>query len=187
MRHSVRLPMLIVLLTLTWALLWGDFGLANLIAGLAVSIFVVMISAPTGVTTVQRVSIHPVSVLVFVTYFLFQLVKSSMVVAWEIITPGSRLNRAIIAVPLSSTSTEGLVTLIGNSVTLTPGTLTVDVREADPEAGTPTILYVHVLQVGDVESARESVLRLERLAVKAFGTRDQLAALDDAPIEERAQ
>jgi len=185
-RHSVRLPILIALLTLTWALLWGDFGLANLMAGLAVSIFVVVISAPTGVTTVQRVSIHPVSVLVFVTYFLFQLVKSSMVVAWEIITPGSRLNRAIIAVPLR-TSTEGLVTLIGNSVTLTPGTLTVDVHEADPEAATPTILYVHVLQVGDVELARESVLRLERLAVKAFGTRDQLAALDDAPIEERSQ
>jgi multicomponent Na+:H+ antiporter subunit E len=179
MRSSARLPLLIVSLTLIWALLWADFSLANLVAGLAVAVAVVVIAAPTGVTPVQRVTIRPVSALVFVTYFLFQLVKSNLVVAWEIITPGSRLKRAIIAVPLHI-ATEGLVTLVGNSVTLTPGTLTIDVREADPMAGTPAILYIHVLQVGNVETARASVLRLERLAVKAFGTRDQLAALDVA-------
>jgi len=185
MSSSVRLPILIVSLTLIWALLWADFSLANLIAGLAVAAVVVVIAAPTGVTTFQRASIHPVSALVFITYFLFQLVKSNLVVAWEIITPGSRLNRAIIAVPLH-VATAGLVTLIGNSVTLTPGTLTVNVREADPEAGTPAILYIHVLQVGNVELARASVLRLERLAVKAFGTHDQIAELDVATGEETA-
>lgn len=180
------MPVLIVLLTMVWALLWGDFSFANLGAGLVVALVVVVIAEPTGVTTMQRASIHPVSALVFLVYFLYQLVTSNLVVAWEIIRPESRLNRAIIAVPLHVT-TEGLITLVGNAVTLTPGTLTVDVREADTDAGTPAILYVHVLQVGDVDSARASVLRLERRAVKAFGTRDQLAALDAATFQDGVQ
>lgn len=185
MTSSVRAPALIIWLTLVWALLWGDFGLASLLAGLAIAFLVVVIAAPTGVTPIQRTALHPVSALAFLLYFLYQLVRSNLMVAWEIVTPGSRLNRAIVAVPLHI-ATDGLVTLVGNSVTLTPGTLTIDVREADPEAGTPAVLYVHVLQVEDVESARDNVLKLERLAVKAFGTRDQLAALNAAMSEENA-
>jgi multicomponent Na+:H+ antiporter subunit E len=183
MSSSIRMPTLIIWLTLGWALLWGDFSLANLLAGILVAVLVVAIASPTGVSWFQRTSIHPISALVFVTYFLFQLLRSNLIVAWEIITPGSRLNRAIIAVPMH-VATDGLITLVGNAVTLTPGTLTVDVREADPDAGTPPILYVHVLQVGDVESARASVLKLERLAVKAFGTRSQMAAVEAAASEE---
>lgn len=180
-----RFPVLVIWLTLVWALLWGDFSFANLIAGFGVAVIVVVVAAPTGVTRTQRISIHPISAVVFFTYFMYQLVISNLTVAWDIITPRSRLNRAIIAVPMR-VATEGLVTLVGNAVTLTPGTLTVDVRAADPEAGTPAVLYVHVLQVGTIESARASVLELERLAVKAFGTREQLAELDAAPPEETA-
>jgi len=176
MSSSIRLPLLIIWLTLVWLLLWGDFSLANLLAGVLVALLVMAIASPAGVGWMQRTSIHPISALAFLVYFLFQLVKSNLIVAWEIITPGSRLNRAIIAVPMH-VATDGLITLVGNAVTLTPGTLTVDVRDADPATGTPPVLYVHVLQVGDVHSARASVLKLERLAVKAFGTRDQMKAL----------
>lgn len=179
MRSNIRMPALVIWLTLVWALLWADFSIANLLAGVVVAFVVVLIAAPTGVVPTQRTSIHPVSAVVFITYFLFQLVKSNLIIAWEIVTPGSRLNRAIIAVPLH-VATAGIVTLVGNSVTLTPGTLTIDVHDADPEAGTPAILYVHVLQVGDIDSARASVLKLERLAVKAFGTREQIVALEAA-------
>ena len=179
MSSKIRLPALIIWLTLVWLLLWGDFSLANVLAGVLVAVLVLVIASPTGATWLQRTSLHPISALVFITYFLFQLLRSNLIVAWEIITPGSRLNRAIIAVPMHVAS-DGLVTLVGNAVTLTPGTLTIDVREADAEIGSPPILYVHVLQVGDVESARASVLKLERLAVKAFGTRDQINALDAA-------
>jgi multicomponent Na+:H+ antiporter subunit E len=104
-----------------------------------------------------------------------QLVKSNFQVAWEVITPRPSMNRAIIAVPLH-VSTDGLVTVVGNAITLTPGTLTVDVRRDDPDR--PPVLYVHALHFTDVDSLRRSVLRLERLAVRAFGTREQRDELD---------
>ena len=172
---SVRLPALIIWLTLVWALLWGDLGLASLLSGLGVAVFVVFIARPTGVHGIQLTSFHPVSAVVFLVYFLVQLVKSNFQVAWEVITPGSNVNRAIIAVPLHVT-TDGLVTLVGNAITLTPGTLTVDVRADDPDR--PPVLYVHALHFTDVESLRRDVLRLERLAVRAFGTKEQRVELD---------
>ena len=124
---------------------------------------------------IQLTSFHPASAVVFLVYFLVQLVKSNFQVAWEVITPGSNVNRAIIAVPLHVT-TDGLVTLVGNAITLTPGTLTVDVRADDPDR--PPVLYVHALHFTDVESLRSDVLRLERLAVRAFGTKEQRVELD---------
>lgn len=72
---------------------------------------------------------------------------------------------------------EGIVTVVANAVTLTPGTLTVDVHE--PDDGTPAVIYVHVLQFDDVESVRADVLRLERLAVRAFGTKQHRHDLDE--------
>jgi multicomponent Na+:H+ antiporter subunit E len=175
MTPTVRLPALIIWLAIVWALLWGDLGVASLLSGLGIAVFVVLIARPTGVRGMQLTSFHPVSAVVFLAYFFVQLVKSNFQVAWEVITPRPRKNRAIIAVPLH-VSTEGLVTAVGNAITLTPGTLTVDVRRDDPER--PPVLYVHALHFSDVDSLRRSVLRLERLAVRAFGTKEQRHELD---------
>lgn len=172
---SVRLPALIIWLTIVWALLWGDFGVASLLSGLGIAVFVVLVARPTGVHGVQLTSFHPVSAVVFLGYFLVQLVKSNFQVAWEVITPGSNVNRAIISVPLHVT-TDGLTTVVGNAITLTPGTLTVDVRHDDPDR--PPVLYVHALHFTDVDTLRRDVLRLERLAVRAFGTKEQRAELE---------
>lgn len=179
MSPSVRLPALVIWLTLVWALLWGDLGIASLLSGLGVAVFVVLVARPTGIRGIQLTSFHPLSAVVFAVYFLAQLVKSNFQVAWEVITPGSNVNRAIISVPLH-VATDGLVTVVGNAITLTPGTLTVDVRGSGD--GRPPVLYVHVLHFVDVESTRRDVLRLERLAVRAFGTREQRAELDRARI-----
>lgn len=177
MTPSLRLPALVIWLTLVWALLWGDFSLGNLVAGVGVALFVVIVARPTGVHGVQLTSFHPVSAVMFLGYFLIQLVKSNFEVAWQVIRPRSNLHRAIISVPLH-VSTDGLATLVGNAITLTPGTLTVDVRVEGP--GRPPVLYVHALRFSDVDSLRRDVLRLERLAVRAFGTKEQRATLDAA-------
>jgi multicomponent Na+:H+ antiporter subunit E len=172
---TVRLPALVIWLMFVWVLLWGDLGVASLLSGLAVAVFVVLIARPTGVQGMQLTSFHPISAVVFVLSFLVELVKSSFEVAWVVITPGSKVNRAIIAVPLHVTG-DGIATLVGNAITLTPGTLTVDVRS--PDADLPATLYVHALRFTDVDSLRRDVLRIERLAVRAFGTKEQRAELE---------
>lgn len=199
MLKLLRVPTLLLWLTCLWVALWGKITLGNVAAGFLVAISVVAVARPTGVNGLQRTYFRPVSAAIYVTYFLGQLVKSSLIVAWEIITPGVQINRAIIGVPMH-TSSPGVVTLVANSVTLTPGTVTVEVAEhrveaeadgaapdVDPSAnGVRRTLFIHVLHFIDVESVRRDVLQLERLAIKAFGSRDELP-LVEAELAELAQ
>lgn len=190
MTSFFRLPSLIIWLTVLWVALWDDLTLGNVVSGLLVAIAVVAVARPTGVTGLERTYFRPVSALVFVGYFLGQLVKASLVVAWEIITPGLQINRAIIAVPMHTVS-AGVVTAVANAVTLTPGTVTIEVIEkevqldgggnddAEPETRVDRTLFIHVLHFIDVDSVRRDVLRLERRAIKAFGSRSELPLVDD--------
>jgi multicomponent Na+:H+ antiporter subunit E len=177
MTRSLRLPALVIWLALVWASLWGDFGLANLIVGFGVALLVVWIGRPADVHGIQLTSFHPLSAIVFLGYFAVQLVQSNLQVAWTVVSPRPEVHTAIVAVPMHVAS-DGIVTVVANAVTLTPGTLTVDVHES--EDGTPPVIYVHVLQFHDVASVRADVLRLERLAVRAFGSMRQREQFDAA-------
>ena len=184
MNSALRAPTLIIWLTSLWVLLWADLTLGNVVGGLVVALVVVAVARPTGVTGLERTYFRPVSVLIFVAHFLLQLVKSNLVVAWEIMTPGLTTNRAIIAFPMHTTS-AGVVTLIANSVTLTPGTVTIDLADdTDAETGEQRrTLFVHVLHYNDVDSVRRDLLRLERRAIRAFGSLDELPLVDAALAE----
>lgn len=177
--NALRTPVLVVWLTALWVLLWGDLTVQNLAAGVMIAVFVVVMAWPTGTRFTSSTSFHPIAVLRYLVYFAGQLVVSNLVVAREIVTPGSSLNRAIVAVPMH-TSSAGINTLVANCVTLTPGTITVDVRVPDPGTGGVPTLYIHALHFVDPESARRDVYRLERYAVAAFGDRSLRAALDGA-------
>jgi multicomponent Na+:H+ antiporter subunit E len=172
---TLRVPALVIWLTLVWALLWGDFSVGSLLAGLAIALFVVWVGRPTDTHATQIVSFHPVSALVFLGYFSWQLVRSNLHVAWAVVNPRSIIHRAIVSVPMHIDS-AGITTVVANAVTLTPGTLTVDVHDIEGDDLAP-VIYVHVLQFTDAETVRADVLRLERLVVRAFGTKEQRAEM----------
>lgn len=149
---------------LVWVALWGDLSPANVLGGLAVGIvgaWVVPLGRRDGRTS--SVVVHPLRALRFLGYFLWALVRSSAVVAWEVITPGSRIYQGIIEVRLETRSL-GIATLIANAISLTPGTLTIEVREA------PLRLYVHVLHLRDIDAVRAELQHLQQLATDAFPT-----------------
>jgi multicomponent Na+:H+ antiporter subunit E len=79
--------------------------------------------------------------------FLYELFLSAFKVALLTIKPNVRsvLRPAIIAVPLTVTS-DGEITLLANLITLTPGTLSVDVSDDRSK------LYVHALTHEDREA-----------------------------------
>lgn len=83
-------------------------------------------------------------------YFVVELVVSSLKVAWDVVTPRHRSRPGILAVPLDVRS-DATITVLANLVTLTPGTLSLDVS-ADRRT-----LYVHAMFIDDVESARAEI------------------------------
>lgn len=180
MISRLRVPTLLLWLTGLWVALWGDVSAGNILGGLIVAVGVVAVARPVGVTGLEGTFFRPIAALHYGLYFLRELVVANLVVAWEIITPRTKINRAIVAVPMHTTS-AGVVTLVANTITLTPGTLTIDVNESprdDDEQLVDRTLYIHVLHFVDVERVRCDVLKLERLAVKAFGARHELVAVE---------
>jgi multicomponent Na+:H+ antiporter subunit E len=99
--------------------------------------------------------------LVFVGFFLVEIALANLKVAWEVITPGYDMEAGIVRVP-TTTRTPLEVTVLANLITMTPGTLTLEVDLETYD------LYVHGLYVHDVEEFRASIARIERFMLKAM-------------------
>lgn len=157
----------IVWLTVVWVALWEELSVGNVVAGLLVALAVVSI-AP-----VSRSGLHAFRVLPalrFLGYFVWKLVEASAIVAWEVVTPRERINEGIVAIPIRGVSNM-VTTIVANAISLTPGTLTLEVHQ------NPTVLYVHVLHLHDIEQVRREVLHLEALVVRAFGSAEAVGQL----------
>ena len=78
-------------------------------------------------------------------FFIRELIVSALKVAWLAVQPRLNLRPAIIAHPLT-VNTDAQITLLANLITLTPGTLSVDVS-ADRK-----FLYVHAIDIDSGEA-----------------------------------
>lgn len=162
-----RLTGTVFWLTLLWVLLWGSFTVANIASGLLVAFAVLAVARLPRLRPARSedtARINPVRCVWFGLYVLYKLVEANLLLAWEIITPQNDIHTGIIAVPLRTESDLAMM-VVANVITLTPGTVTVDV------VGSPPVLYVHVLHLDSLEEVRAELLRLEELSVKAFGSR----------------
>ncbi len=177
MRAALRIPAMMAWLTVLWVLLWGHVTFANVLGGLAVSSAVVLF-ARLDSASLRPTHFRPWWAVRYLATLAWQLLVSNIRLAYEILTPGDGTHTGIIAVPIRGGS-DAVVNLVANSITLTPGTMTIDVKRHDVETDVPSdelqagaTLYVHGMYTKDVEAVRHDVLRLEALALRAFGTQD---------------
>ncbi len=190
MRAALRIPAMMAWLTTLWVLLWGQVTFANVVGGIAVSIGVVLF-ARLDDAGLRATYFRPWWALRYVLTLGWHLLVSNVRLAYEILTPGDGTYTGIIAVPIRGGS-DAVVNLVANSITLTPGTMTIDVKRHEAIDGEPldelqagATLYVHGMYTEDVEAVRHEVLRLEALALHAFGTQeDYERALDDVVVHE---
>lgn len=174
-------------LVLLWTALWGNLTWGTVVGGLLAASAVGFAFA--GAAPRPAHLVRPLRLLRFLVYFVAKVVESNLVVAWEVVTPRSRINQAIVAVPVHCQD-DMIITSVANTISLTPGTLTIEVRTEPPT------LYVHVLHLRSLERTRRDVLYLEYLLVRALRASDrgaieqierELAAFDDAAARrERA-
>ncbi len=149
----------IAALTLVWCGLWGNISIANVLSGAAIA---VAINA-SGVGTPGTGGIRLWPLLRLVGVVAVDLVKSTVNVAAEIITPVDSTDESIVAVEVSVPTKDHLLLLV-IAVTLTPGTAVVD---ADPETGT---MYLHLLHDKRRDETVAHVHQLAELACEALPT-----------------
>lgn len=167
--EGTRLRLLIgAWLTVLWILLWGQVSAGNLVTGALVAAGIVIVFPPQE-TNDDPFVVRPLPAARFLVWFLRELVITNVAVAREVLLPARRseIRTAIVAVQLQTRSGR-LATIIANAITLTPGTLTLEVRNR------PATIYVHVLSFIDEASIRGEVAALERRVVRAFGTGEEV-------------
>ena len=97
----------------------------------------------------------------FIFFFLKELLVSSVRVAVDVIKPNISFQPGVIAFPLRASSDMEIM-LLANVISLTPGTLSLDVSE-DRKT-----LYIHAMYASDPEAVREEIREgLEKRLLKA--------------------
>ena len=147
-------------LALSWAALIGNFTLTNLLIGYVVGYLALWVARPLFARTVYFERVW--RVLRLAMMFIYELVVSSMRVVWDVITPSHLACPGIITIPLDARG-EGEILLVDNLISLTPGTLSLDLS---PDGKT---LYVHAMFVDDPDALRRELKEgMERYVLEAL-------------------
>ncbi|RMI34359.1 Na+/H+ antiporter subunit E [Nocardia stercoris] len=157
----VRLGVLLWL-ALVYTVLWSDFSVANMVAGLVIAALITMLLPLPRVSIHGR--LHPLSLLWLVIVSTYYALESSFQVAWFSVRPAGAPVSGVLRVRMTIRSPMVLV-LCADVLNLIPGTM---VLELDRDTST---LWVHVLDVSSDESVDyfyRTTRRLERLLISAF-------------------
>jgi multicomponent Na+:H+ antiporter subunit E len=137
-----------LVLALAWTALTGQFGPTNMLIGLVLGYVVLFISRRALGPSDYFVKVP--LVFGFVAYFLRELVLANLRVALDVLTAQPRMQPRIIALPLEA-RTSGEITALSYLISLTPGTLSLDVS-ADRE-----VLYIHAMYAQDADKVRQEL------------------------------
>ena len=139
-----------LLLAFLWIFLWGDLSLYTLLIGFALGYLTLLLFARIrGRDTLWNAYGSRLwAIIGFSAYFFGLLVKSNWQIAKEILTPGLSIKPRILRYEVTGLG-EVEVVALANAITLTPGTLVVDIRTHDDGQA---FLYIHGLFAEDREA-----------------------------------
>jgi multicomponent Na+:H+ antiporter subunit E len=149
-----------IFLALVWTFLQGELHASNFAIGLVLGYLVIAVSQRIlgNVAYVLKV----LQVFGFVIFVLWEIFTASLALAWIIVQPRLQLRPAVVAIPLDADTDLEIATL-ANLLTLSPGTLSLDVST---DART---LYVHTMVLDDPDEFRREIKeKMERRVLEVM-------------------
>jgi multicomponent Na+:H+ antiporter subunit E len=162
-------------LALIWAAITGNFSLGNLIAGFVLGYLTLFaIRREFGPTSyfakVQQV-------FGFIGYFIWALLMANFRVVYYVLSPRPRMQPRVVEVPLE-TCNDLEITILANVISLTPGTLSLDVSKDG------CYLYIHFMHAADADEARREIKSgFERLVLSVLRGLPAPEESDEPPVE----
>lgn len=155
-----------ILTYLVWMALTGIGSFQELSAGLIIALIVSLIAGHFLIITEKNTGVlkRILFMLKYVFIFIWEMIKANLHVAYLVIHPMKPIKPGIVKVKTTLTK-ESALTILCNSITLTPGTLTVDL---DTDSRN---IYIHWIDVKteSVEGAtQEIVSRFESVLKEVF-------------------
>ena len=150
-----------------WCLLNWVPDWQHIVIGVFVAAFIGIMTGDLFIRKTDKFK-HPFRYWYFIAYympvFLWECIKANIDVAYRVLHPSLPINPGIVKVR-TTLKTDTALTFLANSITLTPGTMTVDI---DRDNG---VLYIHWINVktkNTEEATKIIVERFERILHKIF-------------------
>lgn len=137
-----------LLLALIWGALSGDMRISNLALGFLVGYIILFLTQRVyGGSRYFNKVLH---ITRFLAFFLKEMWVASLRVAHDVLTPTSYHKPGIIAYPLVDL-TDFEITFLATIISLTPGTLSMDVSEDRK------ILFIHAMFIDEVDTLKAEI------------------------------
>jgi multicomponent Na+:H+ antiporter subunit E len=156
-----------------WPFVDGKIDLQLMTAGVVAALIVALLFHEI-LPKEHKVFISPVRIFWFLVYmpvFFYYVMKANLDVVYRVLHPKMPIKPGIVKIK-TTLKTESGITALANSITLTPGTLTVDLTDDGGDlASRETFLYIHWINVksDDVEQATKFIAqRFEWFLRKIF-------------------
>ncbi len=154
-----------ILSCLVWFLITLKFSLASIVAGLIFSFITALFAGEILIITERKFHLGRVIYTIgYIIKLFWEMLKANFNVAYIVIHPKLPVKPGIVRVK-TNLKRDSALTMLANSITLTPGTLTVDI---DKEK---SILYIHWIDVKSKElepATRDIGSRFEKLLEEVF-------------------
>jgi multicomponent Na+:H+ antiporter subunit E len=131
---------LFILSLIFWLLLTFDFTISNLIVGAVSSIICALFFGRVYITNVYKL-LEPKRYYWFIIYlfiFIWECIKANFDVAYRVLHPAMPIRPGIVKVKTTLKSDMAKM-LLANSITMTPGTISVDIID--------DYLYIHWIYI----------------------------------------
>ena len=139
-----------LLLALAWAALQGEFSLQTLVTGLVLGYLILLALVRGGVLNTSPYIGRAHRVFGLAGFFVWELLKANVRLAFDVATPRFHMKPGIIALPLDA-NTDAQILLLSMLINTTPGSVALDVS---PDRKT---LYVHVMYMESPDAARDEI------------------------------
>lgn len=137
-----------LVLALIWGAMTGSFEVDNLLIGFAIGFLVLYVSQRRNGRAPYAAKVR--TIIGFIGFYLWELLLANLRVAHDVITPRHLGRPGILALPLDA-RTDAEITLLANLLTMTPGTLSLDV------SSDRRVLYIHAMYLGDPDAVRRGL------------------------------
>lgn len=164
-----------IVLALTWSALTGRFTLGNLTTGFVLGYGVLFLLR--GVFGGGQYFAKIGQIVRITTSFLWELLIANLRVARDVLRPGPlRMKPRVIAVPMDARGDVALL-LLGDMLSLTPGTLLMDISD-DRKT-----MFLHFINAPDEEQMKQEVKQgFERRVIELFS--QQAAPAEPVEVSE---
>jgi multicomponent Na+:H+ antiporter subunit E len=162
-RHGSRLIVFLLGVAI-WLLLTWKLDAVNISIG-------VLVSAVSALLFGELLTVYPRKALevhryfwfiYYIPIFVWEMIKANLDVAYRVLHPLRPINPGLVKIKTNLKS-DIAKTLLANSITLTPGTMTVDIKG--------DVLYIHWIDVKerDMEKATQAIAgRFEKIIARIF-------------------